>query len=368
MTLARNTLFNLLCMTTLLFQCSSCTSSLLVEDSPQDVFQMFWDQMDRHYTNFAEHPINWDSIYSHYFPMVERMVCDSELVPVFSAIIQDIADAHISISHSSGINIHHRCPDTHTDHQGDIFARDTTLYYCTINQDYSHSEEHYFWSFDIIHHSAEESRRIAYLAISSFRNPDTESLYKEELLRMIQRKPDGCIIDLRNNGGGFLICAIELVRQFYSGERILLNTCSRASVEDHWTMTPPEPIVRQGENTVPETIPIVVLINSGTYSAANICTYMFGTLPNITIVGLTSTYGGGSSPSCVELPHNWSMSFPNNLKHFVNGQSCEYPYLTYVQADTLDRLEETIDIGGREYHFFVGAPIVTAVRIIEDHR
>ncbi len=116
---------------------------------------------------------------------------------------------------------------------------------------------------DIIHivpvrYELLEEGRIGYIRITRFNhgaitalNAALSSLNPEEL--------DGLIIDLRNSPGGLLSAAVAIASQFVD-TGVIVSINERAA---------PRPPFRSAGNEIPN-LPLVVLINSGTASAAEI--------------------------------------------------------------------------------------------------
>jgi carboxyl-terminal processing protease len=130
---------------------------------------------------------------------------------------------------------------------------------------------------------------IAYIRLFNFADNTAPEL-REELQALLEQNPDGLILDLRNNGGGFLTTAIEVTSEFI-GEGVLM-------VE----------IFGDGRREVYEAIsgglatdiPLVVLINEGSASASEILAGAVQDYQRGTLVGVT-TFGKGSVQTWVPL-------------------------------------------------------------------
>jgi carboxyl-terminal processing protease len=103
------------------------------------------------------------------------------------------------------------------------------------------------------------SARIAHLRISSFSQSTTSDL-RQALTDMQQQGVTGIILDLRNNPGGLLERAVEVASQF-------LSTGSVVRVRD---ANGKENILEVKPGGLATTMPLTVLINGGTASAAEI--------------------------------------------------------------------------------------------------
>ncbi len=100
---------------------------------------------------------------------------------------------------------------------------------------------------------------IAYLKLNSFTS-NSPKLVHEALKELLARHPKGLIFDLRGNGGGYLDAAVSIGSEFLSGGDILVERFKDGK-ENHYKVKP-KGIARK--------IPLVVLVDGGTASAAEI--------------------------------------------------------------------------------------------------
>jgi len=124
--------------------------------------------------------------------------------------------------------------------------------------------------------------RIADLRIASFSEGTAQALMKA-LAQVRASGAEGLILDLRNNPGGLLSQAIGVASQFLSGGDVLLEKNVRGKIRR-------VPVLRD----VPKTrLPMVVLINSGTASAAEIVSGALKDAGRATLIG-EKTFGTGT--------------------------------------------------------------------------
>lgn len=130
---------------------------------------------------------------------------------------------------------------------------------------------------------------IAYIQITTFGDNTTREL-RQTLDALLKEKPKGVIIDLRNNGGGYLHTSIEVASEFISNGVILYEQYGDGS--------------RQAYEAIPNgratELPLVVLINEGTASASEILAGAIQDYGRGKLVGATS-YGKGSVQNWVPL-------------------------------------------------------------------
>lgn len=133
---------------------------------------------------------------------------------------------------------------------------------------------------------------IAYIELSTFGEKTTDEL-KAELETLMDQKPAGLILDLRNNGGGYLTTAIEVTSQFVNKGVVMNEEYGDGTLREYNAL-------RGGLAT---DIPLVVLVNEGTASASEITAGAIQDYERGQLVGVT-TFGKGSVQSWVPLNNN----------------------------------------------------------------
>ncbi len=130
---------------------------------------------------------------------------------------------------------------------------------------------------------------IAYLALYSFNDQATSQL-RAALKELMAQKPAGLIFDLRDNGGGYLSTAIDVVSEFIPSGVVMYEEYGDGT-RDAYTAK------RGGRATE---IPLVVLVNEGTASASEITAGAIQDLGRGKLVGV-KTYGKGSVQNWIPL-------------------------------------------------------------------
>ncbi|NLG41033.1 MAG: S41 family peptidase, partial [Chloroflexi bacterium] len=100
---------------------------------------------------------------------------------------------------------------------------------------------------------------IAYIALNTFNELSTKQM-RDALKELLPQNPKGLIFDLRNNGGGFLVTAIEITSEFISDGIVMYEEYGDGSRESY----------NAQPGGLATEIPLVVLINEGTASASEI--------------------------------------------------------------------------------------------------
>ena len=160
---------------------------------------------------------------------------------------------------------------------------------------------------------------------------------------------------------------ISFARLFFVGERTILQTAKRKSKEDRFAMTSLQPYSVTGSGVVPGELPIVLIVNNMTYGPANICAHILNLLPNVIVIGLTPTSGGGAEASSVSLTNQWGLHFPNGVKYFIHGRSCEFPLQPNVMVDpSAEIVEKLYEDGYLREVLHINAPLATALNLLEN--
>lgn len=141
------------------------------------------------------------------------------------------------------------------------------------------------------------SDSIGFISLNSFIESTTTE-FKRAFMRLKQQGMKKLIIDLGYNGGGLMDEAVKLVGLFVPRGTKIVETKSKLSWIDETSTTPDNPIDTQ--------IPIVVLVDGGTASAAEITSGALQDYDRAVIVG-QRTYGKGLVQVTRGLPYNTSL-------------------------------------------------------------
>ena len=131
---------------------------------------------------------------------------------------------------------------------------------------------------------------IAYIQLINFGDNSTDDL-RNALRDALKEEPAGLILDLRNNGGGYLTSAVEVASEFISDGVILYEEYGDGSRDTYNAL-------RGGLAT---DINMVVLINEGSASASEIVAGAIQDHERGFLVGTTS-FGKGSVQNWIPLP------------------------------------------------------------------
>ena len=129
---------------------------------------------------------------------------------------------------------------------------------------------------------------------------------------------------MRNNGGGVLESAVQIVSMFVPKGSIVLSTKSKHSQLDRTYRTSSEPI-----DTV---MPLAVLINGNSASASEIVSGSLQDMDRAVLVGERS-YGKGLVQSTRDLPYNGSLKVTISKYYIPSGRCIQQLDYSHRKAD-----------------------------------
>lgn len=149
---------------------------------------------------------------------------------------------------------------------------------------------------------------VGYLQITEF-SDQTAGQFDRALQRLLQDGAESLIIDVRNNPGGLLDAAVAVVEPFFRKGELVVYTRGRKKI-DHEEYR----VERDGD---PLTLPVVVLINAGSASAAEIVAGALKDTGRALVVGERS-FGKGSVQSVFRLDHGEGLRL-TTARYFTPG-------------------------------------------------
>ncbi len=134
-----------------------------------------------------------------------------------------------------------------------------------------------------------KGKKIGVITVTNF-NSDTFDRFEDAVAQVGARGVDGVIVDLRNNPGGYLDVAVQMLGEWAPGETVVSERYSDGSKDTHQA---------SGKGRLKD-IPTVLLVNGGSASAAEIVSGALQDLGKGVLIG-TQTFGKGSVQDLVDL-------------------------------------------------------------------
>ena len=153
---------------------------------------------------------------------------------------------------------------------------------------------------------------IGFIYISTFSVEGCSKEIKRAFIELKQQGATSMVLDVRSNGGGLLSEAVNVVNFFVPKGKEIVKTKGRFKQMDHVYRTTNEPIDLE--------IPLAVLVDGGTASAAEILSGSLQDLDRAVIIG-NRTYGKGLVQMLRNLPYNSSMKV-TTAKYYIPSGRC----------------------------------------------
>jgi len=125
------------------------------------------------------------------------------------------------------------------------------------------------------------AKKLGVVALAEF-SPGAHGEVREAVERLLREKARGIVFDLRGNGGG-LVSEAQLIASIFVAKGTIVSTRGRTQA--------PQTLIALGD-PIPASVPVVVLVDSGTASASEIVTAALQDHRRATVVG-THTFGKG---------------------------------------------------------------------------
>lgn len=177
---------------------------------------------------------------------------------------------------------------------------------------------------EIIHIASVKSKMLddhfGYVRITQFQEP-TAQLMRNAIASLKQKNGGelkGLIIDLRNNPGGLLETAVQVVDSFLD-KRVIKNKYNDVIVYTEGRLPEAQYSAKAHGNDIMNGAPIVILINNGSASASEIVAGAMQDYQRALIVG-TPSFGKGSVQTVIPLDKTHALKLTTALYHTPSGR------------------------------------------------
>ena len=186
---------------------------------------------------------------------------------------------------------------------------------------------------------------IGFVSLTSFTDNCAKD-FKKAFIELKQQGAESLIIDLRDNGGGSLAEAVDIVNLFVPKGLEVVYTRGKMKQTDSSFKTNYEPI-----DTV---IPITVLVNSNTASASEIVSGSLQDLDRAVIVG-ERTYGKGLVQTTRPLPYNGTLKVTTSKYYIPSGRCIQA--IDYSKKNADGSVARTPEEKTKIFHTAVGREV-----------
>lgn len=262
------------------------------DNDPFGNFDALWTELDEHYCFFAYKDVDWDEVGETYRAQVLESMSATELFDVCAQMLEELQDGHVNLISSWDVSrywIWEQYPQNYDE-------RIINEYY--LNFDYRTTSG---IKYSIL------SNNFGYMCYASFSDKIGEGNLDNVLAYLAST--DGLIIDVRDNGGGYLSNVETLVARFIT-EKLYAGAISHKTGPGHDDFSDPYDYYFDpaSSSRIKYLKPVVILTNRSSFSATNNFVSIMKYVPNVKIVGDT-TGGGSGLPFTSEIPIGWTVRF-----------------------------------------------------------
>lgn len=330
--------FSLVCKCLLLLSLlSSCSSEPRPERynaDPAYNFRALWKILDEGYCFFPERypePKGWKRVYEAMAARISTQMSEDRLFDLMAELIDHLHDGHVNLYSSFDVSSNSDWSHSpHSFYNAEIRNRYLGNHYRVAGSLY----------YTIIDYNEHKVDSIALVVCPSFSKNITLQHWYAVFKRI--RGCRGLIVDIRNNGGGYVSNASTMASCFVP-ERSAVAFLSAKTGPGHHDFGPLSPIyVDPAPEAVQWRKPVVLLTNRRVYSAANSVTAYLKHNSDVYIVGDT-TGGGGGLPISSELPNGWSLRYSSSRTLDAHKELIEWgvsPHFVQPQTDEATALQQ----------------------------
>ena len=186
---------------------------------------------------------------------------------------------------------------------------------------------------------------IGYLALSSFTENSAKD-FKKAFIELKQKGAKSLIIDLRDNGGGSLSEAVDIVNLYVPKGQEIVVTKGKVRQAQGSYKTQNEPVDTQ--------IPLAVLVNGVTASASEIVSGSLQDLDRAVVIG-SRTFGKGLVQTIRPLPYNGTLKVTTSKYYIPSGRCIQA--IDYAKKNADGSVARTPDSLTTVFHTAAGREV-----------
>lgn len=286
--------------------CEKLVFDKKTKSDPVTSFDYLWREVNVKYAFLDYKQVNWDSIYDVYRPMISEEISQDSLFNVMGRMLNELRDGHVNLISAFNVSRY----DITMLGPHNINSRLVKEKYLRNNYQSTGSFAHNFI----------RDGQIGYIRYSSFGDSQITDF---ELDYLVNKYADtkGLIIDIRQNGGGYVTNVFQLLSRFTFDDTKLYETQVKSGQTRYSFSTLEEVNISPNDKNKYQSN-VAVLTDRGSYSASSFfsaCTYAY---ENIFLVGDT-TGGGLGLPNGGQLPNGWTFRFSITRTIAVDGENYE---------------------------------------------
>jgi len=301
----------------------SCSQNIDNDNSPSEIYEEFWTWVDQNYIYFDLKEVDWEEVKIKNAALINENTTEDDLFQIMESSLLELRDGHNRLQRKGqsarnhnfkeGYEIHFDLDVIKQEYVVDSLGADGYLYWAMLEDE------------------------VGYVNLSDF---NRYRAFRSVFEQMHARSVSKLIIDMRSNGGGDSNAVPELLSVLVK-EKTALGAYTEKSGPEHNDVTTPIRIFSEPDPDFYFDIPVVVLIDRGSYSATSYFAAMIKGLDNVTLIGQV-TGGGGGGNSGFQFSNGWLIAVSVSDFYDKNGVSIE----AGVEPDIyIENTKEDIDNG-----------------------
>lgn len=302
----------------MIFTFQSCISEPDVEpNTPRGNFDALWKIIDTRYCYLDYKEINWDAVYTKYSSRLDSVSNKYRFFDLLSQMLSELKDGHVNLYSEFDRS---RYWNWYTDYPANFDVK------IIFKEKYLGSNYRIGGPF---RYKKIAENQVGYIYYGSFSNNFSSANVKDIFSQFTDCK--GIIIDIRENGGGYLTNA-DLLASYFFTEKTLTGYIKHKIGDGHSDFSKPNAVYTISNEKLKWTKPVIILTNRMTYSAANdfVCRMKYA--PKALTLG-DKTGGGGGMPLSSELPNGWMVRFSASPMFDAEMQDTEWGIDPDVKVD-----------------------------------
>lgn len=271
-------------------------------------FEALWEIIDTKYCYLDYKNINWDSIHTVYNTQVDSTLSNYQMFDLMGKMLAELKDGHVNLYSDFNLSRYWKWFKDYPDN-----------FNSTIIFSERYLTENYYIAGGI-RYCKIKNDSIGYMYYGDFSNTFTDTNIK--YIFDYFKNCKGLIVDVRNNGGGYLSLSEQLASYFFDKETIT-GYMQHKTGDGHADFSKAVELKTPVHKSLHWTKPVIVLSNRMSYSATNSFISRMKLAPKAKIVGDKSG-GGGGMPFSSEIPNGWMVRFSASPMYDADMQHIEW--------------------------------------------
>jgi carboxyl-terminal processing protease len=311
-----------------------------VSNDPELNFEVLWNTINEQYAFFGLKQVSWDEVYGFYRDRINAITSQEELFTLFKEMLFNLEDGHVSVSNSNE-EFKAGLPSMLLQRIYDDFSNQSQY---TSLEDYINQQLNdingilvSYLDGQVVQGANDQlawgklSGSVGYLMVKQMTNFTTQEnenvsdLDNLEALKPVIKQAmsdllntDAMVIDLRLNGGGQAISALEIASYFIQQSTPVFTVSARFEND----FTEQQVIKLEPATSSVYSGPLIILTSGITASASEIFIVSMLERGQVILVGET-TEGIFSSELQKQLPNGWNFTLSNEIYQSIQGENFE---------------------------------------------